>query len=483
MVNSLAARPARRINWRQEYLHITLILMTVCWLVPWLTLIFRLLIEISVPAVLGITAANMLGATLLTRWMEHRRISSGLQTTTILLTMWISAGLTLLILPMVASAYASHDRIAFMDLFYFDRYHRAPVGPVTIILSLLLWWRGFSLGSGYMTLVRASFGVRLGILTFFWAFIAANNSLREEVLGLVPIFFFFGLMSTSLARADSLSLDRRERSGAFGRGWFLSLLGIALAVTLLGYIVALWMSGANLDEIAGALGKIGEVIMTLLFVLLSPLLFLGQGLYNLLDSLISDTPRTPVQTDYGKNDGENKLDTPLIPDFFYMISNVFLILIFVLIVFMLLAFIWFLFFARRDTKDPTGDERESLGTAEVVGGLRNALRNSWRKLADTLGIFRQYGLGRDFLIALTIRRIYARMEKLSEKRGYPRAVSQTPYEYRRDLYQAFPGLNQDIQLITEAYIAVRYGEVPEDPRDLAAVRAAWGRLQESPEPA
>lgn len=33
--------------------------------------------------------------------------------------------------------------------------------------------------------------------------------------------------------------------------------------------------------------------------------------------------------------------------------------------------------------------------------------------------------------------------------------------------------------ITEAYVAVHYGEVPERPEDLAPVEAAWERIREA----
>jgi hypothetical protein len=74
------------------------------------------------------------------------------------------------------------------------------------------------------------------------------------------------------------------------------------------------------------------------------------------------------------------------------------------------------------------------------------------------------------------------MEKLAGKRGYPRALSETPYEYYNALYQAFPALSEDIHKVTEAYIAVRYGEVPENETALHDVRAAWERLNSSPDP-
>jgi hypothetical protein len=99
-----------------------------------------------------------------------------------------------------------------------------------------------------------------------------------------------------------------------------------------------------------------------------------------------------------------------------------------------------------------------------------------------LEVLRKLGLGRELFTALTIRRIYGQMEKLAGTRGHPRTLSETPYEYQTELRRAFPDLRDDIQCITEAYIAVRYGEIPEDPGELERVRAAWQRLAQSADP-
>jgi hypothetical protein len=79
---------------------------------------------------------------------------------------------------------------------------------------------------------------------------------------------------------------------------------------------------------------------------------------------------------------------------------------------------------------------------------------------------------------MTIRRIYAHLGTLAAERGYPRAPYETPYEYLPTLEQAFPDGHEEVGHITGAYVAVHYGEVPEQPEELAAVRAAWERIHE-----
>ncbi|NLX10276.1 MAG: DUF4129 domain-containing protein [Chloroflexi bacterium] len=478
IVSPAEARPARRISWRQEYLHLAVIMMTACWLAPWVALSLSWFMSIDLAAALGLTAMNLLASMLLVRWLQYRRVESRVELAMVLLMMWLAAAIVLVLMPSLARVHGSEERLALRDLFYFDPQQRVPAGPIVIVWVLVLWWRGYRLGSAYMTLVRASFGMRLGILSFFIVILAAGGDLRADVLSLLPFFFFFGLLASSLARADSLNLDRAGRDSPFGRGWIASLFVITLALTASGYVAALWLAGLDTTQAAEALATIGGGLLTLIFLLLSPLLLLAQAIYDLI-------PRgsgTPVQFETGQREPPDQISTPWLADVFTVLGDALVVIVLLLVAIMVLALIWFLFIARGDRQEQNHEERESIGTGEVVGGLRTALRDSLRRLMGALGLFQQFGLGRDLFAALTIRRIYARMEKLAGKRGYPRTLSETPYEYRRELHLAFPGMDSDVQTITEAYVAVRYGDVPESRAELDQVRAAWDRLDSSPDP-
>ncbi|MCK4315148.1 MAG: DUF4129 domain-containing protein, partial [Anaerolineae bacterium] len=104
-------------------------------------------------------------------------------------------------------------------------------------------------------------------------------------------------------------------------------------------------------------------------------------------------------------------------------------------------------------------------------GLRGLLRRGRHRLDEAAN-----ALGR-FFAARTIRRIYAHVSALAAERGYPRAAYETPYEYLPALKRAFPDNREDVTRVTEAYIAVHYGEMPERPEHLATVRAAWQRIR------
>ncbi len=479
----IAASRTRPFNWRQEYLHLTVLAMTASWLTAWVALSLNWFLEISLANVLGLTAFHLFSSAVIVRVMLHYRARMGLVVSTISLLMWLAAGVTLLLLPTLARAYGDGDQLTLAELFHVDRYARLPAGPVVILWVLLLWGRGLQLTSIYMTHTRASFGMRLGLLSFVWVALLARPSLRSDIMALLPPFFFFGLLSSSLARADSLHLDRAGTNRAFGRGWMPALTVIALLLTFGGYMVALWLAGINIAQFGNALRVLAEGIVTLVFIVFSPLLLLGQIAYDFLISVMPDRFSQPYEaTGTGGEEAANSnLPVPWIGDVFALLTDALIIMALVFIVLAISAFLWYLFLARRVHDEYDDEEREPLGTGEVVANLRQSLRDGWRRLADTLGFLRQFGLGRDLFAALTIRRIYARMEKLAGARGYPRAAAETPYEYRQVLQQAFPDNISDTQRITEAYVMVRYGEVPEDPAELQAVRAAWEHLQHSPE--
>jgi hypothetical protein len=390
--------------------------------------------------------------------------------------------LTIMLLPKLAKAYGGDDPLKLAHMFHFDQQARVPVGPMLIVWVLFLWRRGVQFGNAYLTLVRASFGLRLGILSILVIAVIGSAELRNDMLAVVPFFFLFGLYGASLARADSLNLDASGRQSPFGRGWMLALLMVSTFVTFGGYLLAHWLSGTEIGYLQRTLGIIGEGVLTVFFLLLSPILLALQVIYDIARAKMPDEFVTPLTSRRDASNSNGGTSVPWLADLFVVLGDVLVVALVISVILILLAFIWFLLVARGRRQEYEDEERETLGAGEVIGGFRRSLRDSWRRLADTLGLLRQFGGGHGLLAALTIRRMYARMEKLASARGYPRTPSETPYEFYQQLHHAFPGQGQAVQCITEAYVAVRYGNIPEDRSELAKVRLAWHLLRDSPEP-
>lgn len=135
----------------------------------------------------------------------------------------------------------------------------------------------------------------------------------------------------------------------------------------------------------------------------------------------------------------------------------------------------------RQRIDEQAESHEDLDTG-LGAALASLLRNAGARLRNAGAMISQFGIGSDLLAAISVRNIYANMGRLARKRGYPRHKARTPYEYLPDLRTAFPEAGAEAEVITDAYVAVHYGELPTSRDQLDALRAAYERLRESPVP-
>jgi len=81
------------------------------------------------------------------------------------------------------------------------------------------------------------------------------------------------------------------------------------------------------------------------------------------------------------------------------------------------------------------------------------------------------------LAAARIRQIYRQLMSLSKKLGRDRPTAATPLEFLPALITLFPGEADSLELITGAYLKVRYGEYPEMASEVDRVQAAWESIR------
>ena len=146
------------------------------------------------------------------------------------------------------------------------------------------------------------------------------------------------------------------------------------------------------------------------------------------------------------------------------VTRVFTILIMLAVVLLLVTIV------TRRFRQPTLTEH-SAGPVRAAGGSALPGEGIGQRLLQRLGILRRWRT------AASIRQLYQAMCTAAASAGYSRSPSETPYEYLAALAELWPGNRADARLITEAYIKVRYGEVPETEAELQAIRQAWRRLE------
>jgi hypothetical protein len=142
--------------------------------------------------------------------------------------------------------------------------------------------------------------------------------------------------------------------------------------------------------------------------------------------------------------------------------------------------------ARREKRRQGTQHRESFGSwSLLMTQLRDWLRSLWSRLRrdkSTEGSPTEDGLaalrGRpEWVGTLSIREIYALLQKRAALLGYPRAGHQTPTEYMATLSVALPNVRSDLRTITSAYIQARYGPLPASGPIVVATNDAWQRME------
>jgi len=217
--------------------------------------------------------------------------------------------------------------------------------------------------------------------------------------------------------------------------------------------------------IAGA----GALVLWLLEAILSffslDITLLGQGFREALlrlGEIVPEMPPPPPTTER--------------PAYLGVVQVVLMVGLPLVIVILVLLWTWGRQLRRR--REQEDGEYESIFNARTLArNLQAMLRGGLDRLGDLVGTASRFGLGSRFLAAISIRRIYTNLLRLAADAGYPRATSQTPYEYLGTLRRALPDNEADVRLITEAYVNARYGQVPDTREELDRIRACWQRIR------
>jgi hypothetical protein len=345
------------------------------------------------------------------------------------------------------------------------------------LLVLFLWWRGLVLAQRRLDSESVSFRFRLGVVL-----IAVTTGLSNLVLSwphyhFVFIFFFASLLGMALARAEEVGQQYGGSHLPFDLGWLTTLVFASLFVLLLAVGLAALLTGENIGRLLRPLWEVFAVVLIgvgyvlgwiaqLIIMWLWPLLqFLADKLSG--SEFLIELPEAPMLVP----EPREPLLTVEQQELTRAAGKIGGALLLILLVVLTLQRLRMREGQRRD------EVRESVWKgANLSDRLRDLLLRGRKGLGDMADALSRTLLGRLF-VALTIRRIYALLGALAEEQGYPRVPHETPYEYLPTLDKAFPGSGADVTRITEAYVGVHYGELPERPEELEVIQAAWERIQ------
>lgn len=356
---------------------------------------------------------------------------------------------------------------------------------VTIFLLVtIMWWRGISLIGRHADIGEIGFRMRFEILLLFILVAGMAGSLLPwSVTPFILLFFFASLLAIVITRVEQLELGRTGQTFPMTLRWLLVVSGAAALIAFATGTLAGALSGDSVTNTLGlftplweALNRIGIAVVAIISYLISPLLIFLNWLLGLIISAFGptfqgafdDLELLPQSSDIEQLPDEMIEATETAIQYPRQLLSILVMLFVALFVTLALGRMI------RVLRKPAQSETQTSSPLSNYGRFQRP--NLGQRLLDRLGVYRRWRA------AASIRHLYREMCYTAADHGFPRGEAETPYEYLLTLTQAWPDSEADIVLITEAYVRVHYGELPESKEELNTIEAAWKRL-ESRQPA
>ncbi len=348
-----------------------------------------------------------------------------------------------------------------------------------------IWWRGLFLGHTPPELPIARPTLTIGAVGFIAALLLGSFEPKlAPSLGLVLLFVGCTLLALSLSHTQTIA--EYHGDAAMGRWRARVLNGIAATAAVLVGAMALGtiFSLPVLDRVMG-------VVVLGLAYLLKPLtaifIWLLMKLGPLLESLINWLRNfTAAGGEVAITPTPAPAATPIPPNITQTAAQPLWWAKYTIWLWRALgaaAVVW-LFYRftgnLRRRYRPRAAENGLATDTESISGEKPA-GDGWfsagkKRLGEWVKLVRQFGIGRELHAAATIRRIYAALIVLAAQQGLQRAESQTPLEFLAVMQAEWQSLAEPLAVITNAYVNVHYGQLPENAAGLNAVKQAWERV-------
>jgi hypothetical protein len=358
-------------------------------------------------------------------------------------------------------------RAPFVHLFSLSKL--VPDELIVTLGVIMLFWRGLRLARRPLSTFDVMMGFQVGIVLLA-LFVLINTLMTgQDITIFVPTFFFCQLLAVGLTRVETLAQERGGKRLPFTGWWVGALVGSTGIVIGLAGAVSAVVLGIGPDKLLRWLGPILAIITIPIALIMLPIIALFGFIAEAIARALLNFEWTTVLQPLTAPSPPNSEAPPVIQAAARMIVGAARygkgLLTLVLVLAALIG---------------VGEEdelHESIWSGRaLLSKLAAQLQNRLARLKNLADLASRFGAGGLFT-ALTIRRIYAQTVKLAASRGYPRPAARTPYEHFTTLQQAFPDCEAELKQITEAYVGVHYGELPENPDALAEIRAAFERVK------
>jgi hypothetical protein len=354
---------------------------------------------------------------------------------------------------------------------------------------LFLWWRGIILGqtTSYFRDIYRNFILGMAALIFliiFWQISAASERFTApgaEIGWFVAAFFFFGLISIAVSHLYTMrrSMPREDARLTSVWRWVPIMLGVILAMVLVGFGVASIFSPDLFGSIGGAVGTVGNWLGKIIGYILYPVIFVFEWIVRffvfLLNLLRSDQQLPP--------EGSGNMTAPTWPEIIardlpaWLTATIKYVVIALAVG--LVLFILYKAVSRmraRRVRDEIEEIHESLwswrGLRDDLKGLLGSLFKRKEALAAEVNFDENYEGEMD------IREIYRHLLWEGKRSGLPRRLQETPGEYSVRLGHSVPESDVPLKDITREYESVRYGDNVVPDERVKSANGLWGKLKE-----
>lgn len=348
------------------------------------------------------------------------------------------------------------------------------------LFAQFIWWRGIILAQRRLESDTVVARFRSGIVMLAITTMVSGFLLPSTPHQFVFAFFFVSLLGIVLARAEEVGQQYGGSQAPFNLGWLAMVVAVTLTVLILAAGAATLLTDRNVSRFLAPIWEVQRIIFTFLaYVTLFVVSWVGRGIIEFLESIVGDLDTRGIEAALTPPDMgsiETLGESAFTPEQLALTKAVGVIFVLLIVLLLIVS-------SMRRLRARAGRRRDEYRESVWEGmNVRNSLRDLWddgrRRLGEISNQLSHSRFGQIFA-ALTIRRIYAHMSALAAELGHPRALHETPYEYQPTLEQAFPDSHTEVAQVTQAYVAVHYGQVPDRLADLQIVRAAWEHIQEA----
>ena len=359
-----------------------------------------------------------------------------------------------------------------------------------LMLTAVSWWRGLTLLNREIDVVRVGQRFRVGGL-YIAPLVVLLAALRLDwsVLPFLLFFFAVSLTAVALTRAESIEKEQMAVLTSLSPRWFSLVVALSAMVTFVAGGTAVLISGVSGDALGrwlapfwNALRWGGATIGLTTSYIFAPFVNSLEAFFQLIirifqagfAALFVPNPDAQEASD-GSGDFMEAFNEWLLTQEpgdagAGLLSGVNWRLV-ILGVVLLIALIILVQFYRKNLVARGGGRFGQLLVDATNRIIPTRLRRSKEK-----GKNQDW---RGWRTAVSIIKIYQQMSRIGGEVGYPRGKSQTPYEYLQTLARLWPDHTAEVQLITHAYVRVRYGEFPETKAEFEAIKSAWERVRET----